>query len=84
MIHNHQIVDVIERANDAQPVCPCGWHTTAVWRDGAVWLECASLTQPRQSRLRRALAAMTPQVHTHERIVDAPPPPSQRVAADLP
>ena len=44
MINNHQLVDIIERANDAQPVCPCGRHTTPVYRDGAVWLECSSLT----------------------------------------
>jgi hypothetical protein len=84
MTHNYQIVDMIERANNAQPVCPCGWHTTAVWRDGAVWLECASIVQPRDSRLRRALAAVTAKVHTHERIVDAPPAAADRVAVDLP
>jgi hypothetical protein len=84
MTHNLQIVDMIERANDAQPICPCGWHTTAVWRDGAVWLECASINQPHGSRLRRALAAVTAQVHTHERIVDAPPAAADRVTAGLP
>lgn len=80
MIHEHHIVDMIERANDAQPVCPCGWHTAPVWRDGAFWLECASLSEPREGRLRRALATVATQVHTHERIIDAPPVAAERVA----
>ena len=73
MINNHQVVDLIERANDAHPVCPCGRHTTPVWRDGAVWLECASLSQPRDGFVRRVVAALTALAHTHIRIVDAPP-----------
>ncbi|MEA2537549.1 MAG: hypothetical protein QOF11_1783 [Chloroflexota bacterium] len=72
MIHNYQIVDMIERANDAQPRCPCGSHTTPLWRDGAVWLECASLQEPREGRRWRALAALMSQAHTHQRIVDVP------------
>ncbi len=72
MIQNRQIVAMIERANDAQPNCPCGRHTTPVWRDGVVWLECASINEPHDGRIRRALAALTAQVHTHEWIVDAP------------
>jgi hypothetical protein len=72
MINNAQIVDVIERANDAQPVCPCGRHTTPVFRDGTVWLECSSLTQPHEGRVQRAIAAITTFAHTHARIVDVP------------
>ncbi len=73
MIENRQIVETIERANDAQPFCPCGSHTMPVWRDGAVWLECASLTEPREGRLQRVLAAVTAPAHVHQRIVDVPP-----------
>ncbi len=73
MTYNRQVVDLIERANDARPFCACGSHTTPVWRDGAVWLECASLSEPREGRLRRILAAVTAPTHTHERIVDVPP-----------
>jgi hypothetical protein len=72
MIDNRQVVDLIERANDAQPICPCGRHTTPVFRDGAVWLECASLSEPRDSHLRRVMAAVTSLAHTHARIVDVP------------
>ncbi len=72
MINNHQLVDIIERANDAQPVCPCGRHTTPVYRDGAVWLECSSLTKPRESYVQRAIAAVTALAHTHAHIVDVP------------
>ena len=73
MNNNRQIVDLIERANDAQPACPCGGHTTPVWRDGAVWLECASLSQPRDGFLQRIYAVVTALAHTRARIVDAPP-----------
>jgi hypothetical protein len=73
MTDNRQIVEMIERANDAEPACPCGRHTTPVWRDGAVWLECASLSQPRDGFLERLVATVTAAAHTHSRIVDAPP-----------
>lgn len=79
MISNNEIVDMIERANDAQPFCTCGSHTTPVWRDGAVWLECASLQETRDGRLARIVAAATSRIHTHERIVDVPAAPVHRV-----
>lgn len=72
MIDNRQVVDLIERANDAQPMCPCGRHTTPVFRDGAVWLECASLSEARDGYLARVVAALSVLVHTHARIVDVP------------
>ncbi len=72
MIENSQVVDLIERANDAQPLCPCGRHTTPVYRDGAVWLECASLSEPRDGYLQRIVAAVTTLAHVHARIVDVP------------
>jgi hypothetical protein len=46
VIYNRDAVDAIELSNDAQPYCPCGKHTMPVWRDGAIWLECASLSEP--------------------------------------
>lgn len=72
MDDNRQIVDMIERANDAQPYCPCGWHTTPVWRDGIVWLECASLSEPRTGLVQRIVAQLSAPVHVHVPIVDAP------------
>jgi hypothetical protein len=73
MIENFQVVDTIERANDAQPFCPCGSHTTPVWRDGTVWLECATLSEPRRGRVQRVLAAVMAPAHVRDRIVDVPP-----------
>jgi hypothetical protein len=81
MINNSQIVDMIERANDAHPFCACGRYTTPVWRDGAVWLECASVTEPHEGRIRRTWAALTAHIHTHERIVDVPGVPGDQVLA---
>ena len=72
MIDHRQVVDLIERANDAQPMCPCGRHTTPVWRDGAVWLECASLSDTHTGHFARVVAALTAHAHTHARIVDMP------------
>ena len=72
MIDNPQVVDLIERASDAQPMCPCGRHTTPIWRDGAVWLECASLTEPPTGRLARVMATLSTLAHTRARIVDVP------------
>jgi hypothetical protein len=73
MINSSQAVDIIERAHDAQPFCACGQHTTPVWRDGVVWLECASLSEPAEGRLARFRAAVTAPAHTHERIIEVPP-----------
>ena len=81
MIDNRSIVDLIERAQDARPFCPCGRHTTPVWRDGAVWLECSLVIEPSGSRLRRALAALAAPAHTHVHIVDSPPAQQSAAAA---
>ena len=72
MLDHASIVDRIERATEARPTCPCGWHTTAVWRDGAVWLECASLTTPEGGTLRRFVSALTGPTHVRTRIADVP------------
>ena len=72
MINDRHVVDLIERANDADPVCPCGRHTTPVFRDGVVWLECSYLSEPREGRFSRLVAAATAFSHTHARIVEVP------------
>jgi hypothetical protein len=68
MRHDSGVVDLIERASDATRFCTCGAHTTPVWRDGIVWLECATLADPPDSTVRRLLNAFVP--HVHEAIVD--------------
>lgn len=78
MTNDRHLVDMIERANDNQPFCVCGWHTTPVWRDGTVWLECASLSQKHEGRLARLVAAASSRVHAHVRIVDVPAPATER------
>ena len=72
MSDNTQIVDLIERASDARPYCACGRHTNPVWRDGVVWIECASLSQPRDGLIARLIGAATAPAHTHQPIVDVP------------
>ena len=73
MLEDRSIVDLIERVSDAHPMCACGSHTTAIWRDGVVWLDCATLLAPRHGRLERLLAAVTAPVHLHQAIVNVPP-----------
>ena len=68
MDHPRDVVDMIERASDRTSYCPCGAHTTAVWRDGIVWLDCAKLVEPPDGAIRRLLNALIP--HVHEAIVD--------------
>jgi hypothetical protein len=69
---DRQVVDMIERANDAEPFCACGRHTTPIERYGVVWLECASLGDGHHGRLARLLAALTAPAHTRVAIVDVP------------
>ncbi len=72
MLSQHTIVDRVERSVEAQPFCACGRHTLAVWRNGAVWLECASLSEPRTGLFRRLAAAVTDPMHVRGCIVEAP------------
>lgn len=81
MNNDRQIVDMIERANDATPFCACGRHTMPVWRDGSVWLECATLSEPHAGRLARIVASLTAPVHVHEHVVDIPAAEPEPVAA---
>ena len=62
-------VDLIEKAVDARPFCSCGRHTTPVWRDGVVWLECSSLSVTRDSVLARFVAVATAPAHVRTPIV---------------
>jgi hypothetical protein len=72
MLPQPTIVDRVERAVEARPFCACGRHTMAVWRDGTVWLECASLSEPRTGLLGRLAAAVTDPMHVRDCIVEAP------------
>jgi hypothetical protein len=73
MTDDRTIVDLIERVSDAEPMCACGRHTSAVWRDGVVWLDCASLLASPTSRVGRLVAFVTSPAHTHKPIVEVPP-----------
>lgn len=72
MYDRSHVVDLIEKAADARPFCPCGRHTTPVWRDGVVWLECSSLSQPRDGFVARVVAAATAPSHIKVPIIDVP------------
>jgi hypothetical protein len=70
--NDRSIVDMIERATDEQSYCSCGQHTTAVWRDGIVWLECSSRLEPAKGRFARLVRTLSSAAHVHESIVDLP------------
>jgi len=72
MTQDTRIIDLIERASAARPFCPCGSHTTPVWRDGVVWLECATITEPDGNQIRRILNSIAGPWHVHLAIVEAP------------
>ena len=65
-----RIVDRIEQAGADRPYCSCGRHTTAVWREGTVYLECATLGEPRRGLAGRIAGLVTG--HVREAIVDVP------------
>ena len=65
-------VDLIEKAVDARPFCSCGRHTTPIWRDGVVWLECSSLGEARDGVVARLVAAATSPAHVRTPIVTVP------------
>jgi hypothetical protein len=69
MFDHTRAVDIIEKAVDAHPFCSCGRHTTPVWRDGVVWLECSSLGEPREGVVARLVAAATSPAHVRAPIV---------------
>ena len=81
MLHNAQVIDLIEQANNARPYCPCGSHTTPVWRDGVVWLECATISHPDGNALRKLFASLTGPWHVHVLIVEVPAAATDRAAA---
>ena len=70
MFDHARAVDLIEKAIDTRPFCSCGRHTTPVWRDGVVWLECSSLGDPREGVVARFVAAATAPAHVRTPIVD--------------
>jgi hypothetical protein len=72
MIYDRDAVEAIEHSRDDQPYCPCGKHTMPVWRDGAIWLECASLSEPTHGRLGRLWTAFASYTHTRVHLLDAP------------
>lgn len=72
MFDHARAVDLIEKAVEARPYCSCGRHTTLLWRDGVVWLECASLGDRRDGVVARFVAAATAPAHIRTPIVAVP------------
>lgn len=72
MIDRLSMIDLIDQAQRDLPYCACGRHTTALWRDGAVWLECASLGESREGLGRRIVASLTAPTHTRMRVTESP------------
>jgi len=68
MSDQSSIIDTIERAERETPTCEqCYEPTMAEWRDGAVWLVCRSLSEPK-SALRQLLTLDPAAWHTRRLI----------------
>jgi hypothetical protein len=64
------VLELIEGAEREVPFCDqCGAPTAPVERDGALWLECTTLSEGK-SPLRRLLTLDLSGVHTRVRIVE--------------
>ena len=69
MVDHQTVLLAIESAERETPRCSCGLSTVPVaHQDGAVWLECSSLTEPK-SAVRRLLALSS--AHTQVEILPA-------------
>lgn len=73
MIENRKAVDLIERAQDATPYCPCGRHATIVERAGRIWLECSALEDRRDTAVARVIWAITANAHLRRLVLDLRP-----------
>lgn len=70
MLTDQQILERIEDAQTATPFCAqCGQPTTIAERDHGLWLECASLLQPR-SRLQSLLRFDFATFHTQRPVAE--------------
>jgi|tagenome__1003787_1003787.scaffolds.fasta_scaffold20699904_2 hypothetical protein len=74
MLNEQSVIDRIERAQTERPHCDCGRTTTTVYREGAIWLECAVVTEPVGGRARRLWTVVTDPGHVHAKVVDVPAP----------
>jgi hypothetical protein len=70
MYDHDRAIDRIETALRLEPFCLCGQPTTIVARDGAIRLECPTMTAPRGTvgRLFRLVVAPT---HVSRVVIDS-------------
>jgi hypothetical protein len=69
MVHHSSALETLELAERESPFCSCGQPTTpVVHRDGAIWLECLSLAEPK-GVLRRLFSPSSG--HTRREILPA-------------
>ena len=74
MLNELRIVDQIERVHSDRPYCECGRETVTTYRDGAIWLECASAHEPIGNRLQRMWNVVTTPGHVSSVIAAVPAP----------
>ena len=74
MLNELRLVDRIEQVHGDRPYCVCGRETVTVYRDGAIWLECAIVHEPAGSRIQRVWNVVSGPGHIHELIAAVPAP----------
>ncbi len=70
MLDNKSAIAAIELAERATPFCSCGEVTAPVARDGAVYLQCISLNQPKGSGIVSLLRTIVEPAHVRELIIE--------------
>jgi len=74
MLNELRLVDAVERAHGDRPYCVCGRETITIYRDGAMWLECAIVREPVDGRIHRLWNAVSAPGHVHQLIAEVPVP----------
>ncbi len=69
MNNAYRTIDRIETAIQNEPFCVCGEPTTIVSRDGAIRLECPTLSVPRGS-MGRLLSLVLGPAHLSQVVID--------------
>ncbi len=74
MLNELSLVDLVERAHADRPHCECGRETVTTYRAGAMWLECAIVSEPIEGRIQRLWNAVSAPGHVHTVIAEIPAP----------
>ncbi len=70
MLDNKSAIAAIELAERATPFCSCGETTAPVACEDGIYLQCASLNQPKGSGIVSLLRTIVEPAHVRELIIE--------------